>query len=187
MLQGARITLGLAAVLSGKGRELDRRHLLEQLKTAMESSVERVAMPRRFRFVDALPINAQGKVTESALLGLFSERPLRPEPTWTMRTPVQARLEMTIAPTLQVLEGHFPQTPVVPGVAQVDWAINWGRDAFGFKGNLTRVEVLKFQALMMPGHEVKLALDWNPEKSTLTFKFTSETATYSSGRVVLTA
>lgn len=187
VLQGARITLGLVAVLSAKGRELDRKHLLEQLKAAMESSVERVAIPRRFRFLDALPLNAQGKVTEYALSGLFTEHPLRPDPRWIIRTPVKASIELTIAPTLQVLEGHFPQTPVVPGVAQVDWAINWGREAFGFTGKLTRVEVLKFQALMMPRHEVKLALDWSAEKSTLTFKFTSETANYSSGRVVLTA
>jgi 3-hydroxymyristoyl/3-hydroxydecanoyl-(acyl carrier protein) dehydratase len=118
---------------------------------------------------------------------LFSDRPMRPDPNWATKTPVNAVLEMKISPALRVLEGHFPQTPVVPGVAQVDWAVNWAREAFGFKGNLARVEVLKFQALMMPGHEVKLALDWNPEKATVTFKYTSETATYSSGRVVLSA
>jgi hypothetical protein len=51
--------------------------------------------------------------------------------------------------------------------------------------NLLRVEVLKFQKLMQPGHKVALALDWNAEKTTLTFKFTAEKGTYSSGRVVL--
>jgi 3-hydroxymyristoyl/3-hydroxydecanoyl-(acyl carrier protein) dehydratase len=92
---------------------------------------------------------------------------------------------MIISPSLRVLDGHFPGTPVVPGVAQVDWAIGWGREAFGLTGTFTRLEVLKFQALMLPGHQVKLVLDWNAEKSTLTFKFSSETASFSSGRVVL--
>jgi hypothetical protein len=72
-------------------------------------------------------------------------------------------------------------------VAQVDWAVGWGREAFGFRGNLARLEVLKFQALMLPGHTVQLALDWNAERSTLTFKYTSKAVSYSSGRVVLTA
>jgi acyl-coenzyme A synthetase/AMP-(fatty) acid ligase len=184
VLQGARVTLGLAAVLSAAGHALERKHLLERLKTALENAVERVAIPRRFRFLDALPVNAQGKLTESALLTLFVDRPLKPDPVWTTHEPIRAVLEMTIGSTLQVLEGHFPEAAVVPGVAQLDWAINWGREAFGFTGHFVRMEVLKFQALMMPGHQVKLALDWNPERSTLTFKFTSETASYSSGRVV---
>ena len=184
VVQGARVTLGLAVVLSAEGRALDRKIVLERLKTALEGAVERVAIPRRFRFLDALPANAQGKVTEPALLALFEERPLRPQANWITHTPVHAVLEMKIGTTLAVLEGHFPQTPVVPGVAQLDWAINWGREAFGFTGTFVRMEVLKFQALMMPGHEVKLALDWNAERKTLTFKFNAETANYSSGRVV---
>lgn len=184
VVQGARVTLGLAAVLSALGRTLDRKHLLEQLKTALEGVVERVAIPRKFRFVDALPLNEQGKITEASLLALFVDRPMRPQAAWSHHTPIHAVLEMTIGSDLKVLEGHFVEVPVVPGVAQLDWAITWGREAFKFTGHLVRLEVLKFQALMMPGHEVKLALDWNPEKSTLIFKFASETARYSSGRAV---
>ncbi len=187
VVQGARVTLGLAAVLSASGRALDRKHLLDQLKAALEGVVERVAIPRKFRFVDALPLNEQGKVTEASLLALFLDRPMRPETVWSDHTPIHAVLEMTIGTDLKVLEGHFVEAAVVPGVAQLDWAINWGREAFKFTGHLVRLEVLKFQALMMPAHEVKLVLDWNPEKSTLTFKYTSETASYSSGRVVMSS
>ncbi len=184
VVQGARVTLGLAAVLSPAGRALDRKHLLEQLKTALEAAVERVAIPRRFRFVDELPLNEQGKITEAGILSLFVERPMRPDAVWSHHTPLHVVLEMNIGTDLKVLEGHFVEAPVVPGVAQLDWAINWGREAFKFTGHLVRLEVLKFQALMMPGHQVKLVLDWNPEKKTLTFKFTSELASFSSGRVV---
>ncbi len=185
VVQGARVTLGLAAVLSPTGLALDRRHLLEQLKAALECAVERVAIPRRFRFVDELPLNEQGKLTEAGVLSLFVERPMRPDAAWSHPTPLHAELELTIGTDLKVLEGHFVEAAVVPGVAQLDWAINWGREAFQFTGHLLRLEVLKFQALMMPGHRVKLVLDWNPEKKTLTFKFSSQTASYSSGRVVL--
>ncbi|MDP1825810.1 MAG: AMP-binding protein [Archangium sp.] len=213
VIEGARVTLGLVVVLTGQGRALERKDLVDQLKAALEVAVERVALPRRFRVVDALPVNAQGKVTEAALVSLFIEGPCLPlpegerggdranqptippgaigsahvagtDPKWLERTPTHAVLSMTISPSLRVLDGHFPGTPVVPGVAQLDWAVGWGREAFGFTGRFTRLEVLKFQALMLPGHQVKLVLDWNAERSTLTFKFTSETASYSSGRVV---
>ncbi len=187
VVQGARVTLGLAVVLTAEGRALERKQVIEQLKAALEVAVERVALPRRFRFLDALPVNSQGKITEAALASLFAEKAMRPEPRWIVRTPVHATLELSITAELRVLEGHFPEAAVVPGVAQLDWAINWGREVFGFTGQFARMEVLKFQALMMPGHEVKLSLDWNAERSTLTFKFSSDTANFSSGRVVLSA
>ncbi len=184
-LQGARVTLGLVGVPSAEGRALTRKQLVDRLKAALASTIERVALPRRFRFIDAMPLNEQGKLTEPRLAPLF--HPDRPDPTWTERTPHHATLELQITPALRVFDGHFPGTPVVPGVAQLDWAIGWGREAFGITGKFARMDVLKFQALMLPGHVVRLDLDWNTEKSTLTFKFTSAKGNYSSGRVVLSA
>lgn len=193
VLAGARVTLGLVGVLSAEGLTLERKELIDRVKGALEVAIERVAIPRRFRFVEVLPVNAVGKVSEASLSALFQASPLTPaggretvpNVKWTERTASHASLSLTVSSELEVLEGHFPQTPVVPGVAQLDWAINWGREVFGFAGKFTRLEVLKFQALMLPGHEVKLALDWNASRSTLTFKFTSSVASYSSGRVVL--
>jgi acyl-coenzyme A synthetase/AMP-(fatty) acid ligase/3-hydroxymyristoyl/3-hydroxydecanoyl-(acyl carrier protein) dehydratase len=185
-LEGARVTLGLVGVPT---RTLDRKELIDQLKAALEKAVERVALPRKFRFVEKLPTDDQGKVTAPRLLALFEDakKPLRPDARWVERTPIHAALAMTITPELKVLEGHFPEAPIVPGVAQLDWAISFARDQFTMPRALLRVEVLKFQKLMQPGHEVALTLDWNAEKTTLTFKFTAENGTYSSGRVVLAA
>jgi hypothetical protein len=52
---------------------------------------------------------------------------------------------------------------------------------------LARLEILKFQKLMLPGHVVDLSLDWNQAKHSLTFKFFAGETNYSSGKVVLTA
>lgn len=183
VLAGARVCLGLAGVPSAAGRQLSKKTLSDRLKAALEEKVERVALPRRFRFVDALPMNAQGKVTQSLLQGLFA--PERPDGVWQERSDNHAVLEMNIGTDLRVFDGHFPQTPIVPGIAQVDWAMSWGREAFSIKGHLLRIEVLKFQRLMRPGHRVRLALSWNAEKSTLTFKYTGAKAVYSSGKMVL--
>lgn len=181
-LQGLRLTLGLVGVLSAEGRALERKVIVERLKAALAGAIERVALPRKFRFVEALPVNEQGKTTEARLLPLFS--PERPAATWASRTATSAALSMSITRDLRVLDGHFPGTPVVPGVAQLDWAISWGREAFGFTGPLKRLDALKFQRLMLPGDEVQLELEWNAERSTLSFKFSSPRGAYSSGKVV---
>jgi acyl-coenzyme A synthetase/AMP-(fatty) acid ligase len=184
-LQGARITLGLVGVLTEAGKALTRKQLVDRLKAALTAAIELVALPRRYRFVDAMPLNDQGKLTDARLTPLFAAD--RPEPVWGDRTATHASLDFTITPTLRVLDGHFPGTPVVPGVAQLDWAIGWGREAFQIKGQLARMDAIKYQRLLLPGHEVHAELDWNPEKAQLTFKFTSPKGVYSSGKVVLSA
>lgn len=185
LLDGPRITVGLVGILSDAGRALSRKEVIEGLKTALQPKVERVAWPRRFRFVDELPLNAQGKVTEASLAVLFG--PERPPVTWLSRTAEQAFLELSIPSNLRVLDGHFPVAAVVPGVAQVDWAIAWGREVFPAGNRLQRMDALKFQALLRPGDRVKVQLDWNAAKSMLSFKFSSDNAAYSSGRVVLSS
>lgn len=185
LLDGARVTVGLVGVVSPRGAQLERKALIAALKETLENAVERVAWPRRFRFVDALPMNEQGKVTQGSLRALF--QPLRPEVQWLVREAERATLEMSITPDLRVFDGHFPEAPVVPGVAQVDWAIAWGKEAFGNLGRFVRLDALKFQALLRPGHTAQLSLEWNAEKRVLTFKYASASDVFSSGRVVWTA
>lgn len=182
---GHRTTLGLAGVPSARGAALARKELVDSLRAAIGEAVERVAIPRRFRFVESLPVDDQGKLTTPRLLMLFAlDRPIA---DWTERTATHAALTMTITPDLKVLDGHFPGTPIVPGVAQLDWAISFGRDQFPMPPKLARLEILKFQKLMLPGHVVELVLDWNETKHALTFKFFAGENNYSSGKVVFTA
>jgi 3-hydroxymyristoyl/3-hydroxydecanoyl-(acyl carrier protein) dehydratase len=139
-------------------------------------------VPRRFRFVEALPVDSQGKASQRALAQLFA--PERPVPQWLVRGPTQATLQVEISPGLRVLEGHFPDAPVVPGVAQLDWAIRWGQEVFCPAGEPSRVEVLKFQAPLLPGQRAELELGWSAATRTLTFRFAAQALTFSSGRVV---
>lgn len=185
---GHRTTLGLVGVPSSAGAALARKELVDRLRSAIAEAVERVAIPRRFRFVERLPVDDQGKVTTPRLLMLFA--PDRPTADWTERTAARAQLTLTITPELKVLDGHFPGAPIVPGVAQLDWAISFGREQFPLPAKLLRVEVLKFQKLMVPGHQVQLELNWAEPKQTLTFRYTTasgDAGVYSSGRVVLSA
>ncbi len=48
-----------------------RRELGESLKKALRTKVERVAVPRKFRYVDEIPVDAQGKRRQQALRELM--------------------------------------------------------------------------------------------------------------------
>ncbi len=186
VLADRRVELGAVGVPSAAGAALlatSKKALVDALRGHLKRAVELVALPRRFRFVAQLPVNAQGKVPQAALEVLFA--PERPAATWRERSPTQAVLECPITPGLRCLDGHFPATPIVPGVAQLAWALAFGREAFALPATVVRLDALKFQALLRPGLVATLELGWSPEKSTLSFKFSGEAAVYSSGRVTL--
>lgn len=159
-----------------------RRAFARLLHDALASAQDAVARPRRWRFIDALPMNAQGKVREADLRGLF--RPERPQPDWLSREETTADLEIVLDPELAVFDGHFPQIAILPGVAQLDWAVRWGREAFAMPPRFLRMENLKFQRVLRPGTRVRLHLEWLQAKSALVFRYESEHGPHASGRVI---
>jgi 3-hydroxymyristoyl/3-hydroxydecanoyl-(acyl carrier protein) dehydratase len=70
---------------------------------------------------------------------------------------------------------------VVPGVAQLEWAISFAREAFDLGGAFTGIDALKFQRIIAPGMAVMLHLEWRG--TTLAFRFESD-APHSSGRIL---
>lgn len=75
-LTGLRDEVGAVVVLSPKGSselQSQGKHAIHQaLREAAAARVERVGAPRRFRFVDAMPLNAQGKIEQRTLESLFA-------------------------------------------------------------------------------------------------------------------
>ena len=178
--------LAVAAVPTAGGwqalQSQGKRALNERLRARLLESVERIALPRRFRYVAALPVNSQGKSTEALLGALF--RPRMPPAQWLQRDPAQARVALDVTPELAVFDGHFPGLPVLPGVAQLDWAIEFARTCFALPGRFVRAEALKFQRPVFPGMTLELQLDWRADATQLTFEFSSPAGVHSGGRVV---
>lgn len=186
VIEGGRVVVGVVAVPTAEGRAVlqkGKKALVDVLKAQLQDTVERVALPRRFRFVDELPVNEQGKTTDAAVTNVLS--PLVPQATWVERSPTRASLTFEVDPSLRVLEGHFVEAAIVPGVAQLDWAITWAGEVFGCGDKTQRLDAIKFQALVLPGQQLRVDLEWNAEKSTLTFRYLRGATPCSSGRVVL--
>ena len=75
MLEQPRVQLGAAIELSAQGVQQLEQHgklaLNNQLKNHLLSQFERVTLPRRWRYPDTLPLNAQGKRVHANMLSLF--------------------------------------------------------------------------------------------------------------------
>ncbi len=167
------------ALLASDGKPAFSR----RLRALLAESTERVALPRRWRFVDALPANAQGKTTEAALARLFAA-PSLPLTRVVEQSDARLVLELSIPGDLVYFDGHFIASPVLPGVTQVDWVIHYGRQHFAIVGAFLRLEAVKFQRVIQPGRPVRLELDWRAEKQSLAFRLASDVGQHASGRVV---
>jgi acyl-CoA synthetase (AMP-forming)/AMP-acid ligase II len=163
-----------------------------RLRTALAATVELVALPRRWRYLDQMPVNAQGKTTLAALLALLDDagvdrRPRLPEVRELERAGDRVVLEVTAPSNLYYFDGHFDVAPILPGVVQVDWAIHYGRRYFPLPAIFKGINALKFQQVIQPAQPVRLELTHDAVKGSLQFRYASDAGQHSSGRVMLLA
>ncbi|WP_247269325.1 MULTISPECIES: acyl-CoA synthetase family protein [Pseudomonas] len=190
VVQENRAVLGALLVLSDAGLfalcEHGRRSLTEALRKHLSQHCEALALPRRWRLVRQLPLNSQGKLPQADIEALLlAPRPKAPEVLEQVETDGEWSLQLGVPPDLAYFSGHFPKAPVLPGVVQVEWALNLGRHLLNLSGKFAGMEVLKFQQLVRPGDEIQLHLRFDPERGKLYFAYRNDTATCSSGRILL--
>lgn len=186
--QRQRLAAFVVATKSGKDQLAKRgklalnRCLLEHL----DGFVEALAFPRRWRYLDALPVDAQGKTTHALLTALLDERPRSPQLRLLERAEFRVELEVIAPANLYYFDGHFSQAAVLPGVVQVDWAIQIGREHFALPKEFRAIHALKFQHIISADMAVKLELIYEPLKASLSFRYFSADRQHASGRILFT-
>ena len=98
----------------------------------------------------------------------------------------RAELLIGLPAALLCFQGHFPGTAILPGIAQVHWAVSWGVELLGVHGAFAGMDQIKFFLPVRPGDELTLLLEWSEGKSLLIFKYALGGRTVSSGRVRFT-
>lgn len=185
--------IGCALELSAAGQlklaELGRRETGKQLRQALQPFFATVHLPKRWRFVDTIPVDAQGKRTQDVLQPLFGSPSGTPKSMPEIRASEVAdnrvSLELRVPPDLAYLDGHFPGMPVVAGVVQLHWLTTWAGNYLRTPPHVAGIEVLKFHRMLGPGALFSAKLEWEPERQTLTFRLFKREQTYTSGRLLL--
>lgn len=192
VVQDKRAAIGALVALNDVGlhalRNQGRRAVTDSLRQHLSPHCIALALPRRWRLVRHLPLNAQGKLPQAVLEQvLHAPRTLLPEVVSQTEQEGEWSLEIDVPLDLAHFSGHFPQTPILPGVVQIDWALNLARELLELPPRFSGMEVLKFQQLARPGDRLQLQLRFDAERGKLYFSYRNGEAACSSGRILLQA
>ncbi len=196
LLKRHRESVGVAAVLSESGvtalQDLGRHGFNRQLRDWLRQEFEPVTLPRLWRYVAALPADAQGKVQQDRLRALFTapaQGILPLQRAVSRLSEVDVRFELYVDPGLTCFEGHFPAVPVVPGVVLIGWADQLAREQLDLPPQTGEVRQLKFSQPVQPGAWLLLHLEYQKRRNMLAFRYTraDDGAPVASGQLGLIA
>lgn len=124
-------------------------------------------VPKRFRIVEELPRNEQGKVLAADVSRLLDCH----------------EVKLSFSGDEMFFQGHFPGSPILPGVVQLSLAVERARRLYGIEGSLKMVKKMKFVHVIEPRHEVVLRLERKGERE-VAYVITEGDATCASGILV---
>lgn len=74
---------------------------------------------------------------------------------------------------LDYFNGHFRTQPILPGIVQILWAVEFGRTLLSVRGDFKSLAGLKFMRLIQPGESLILHLNYQADAHELYFEYQS--------------
>ena len=146
--------------------------LSREMRRALAGRLEPSERPKHWRFC-AIPLDRHGKRLQSALRAVFDPAPHKTLGRGTVMrvAPDSAEIRIEFTPDMIWFEGHFPEQPVLPGIAQVHMATLWAERVWNWKSTFGNLSQLKFRRVMQPGDIALLHLVRFPERQRLKFAY----------------
>ena len=104
-----------------------------------------------------------------------------PEICTAERTTNGIVLVLMVRPTLKCFDGHFEGCPLLPGVVQINWAIEFSRTQLDCHGAFRALHAVKFMRVIQPDTVVTLKLELDRERHALTYEYQIDGQTCSVG------
>ena len=187
-IQGNRIETAIVLQLSDEGQaclhQSGRNTVIKSFRDILAEHLESVVLPRRWRFIEQMPFNQQGKLPLENLQSLFEKEEARwPQIIDQHLVDGQLTMHCYIPPQLIYFDGHMEGRPILPGIVQLHWAESFGRQLLSVSGRFKCLEVVKFQNVILPHYEVKISLNFNESTGKLSFCYESDRGVHSRGRI----
>jgi len=197
-LEEKRQYLAAAVAFNDKGKErfagLAKHEINTFWRDYLLQYFENTVIPKKWRYLEALPVNAQGKKQKDDIKLLFAGEQgaggtagfdSLGSVTVIEKTENSVSMEFSIPDSSPYFDGHFPGFAILPAVAQTELVLRFASRYLGTGVGLSEIRRIKFTSLVRPCAPLLLKLAKN--KNTLSFTISSpggETV-YSAGTVTL--
>jgi acyl-CoA synthetase (AMP-forming)/AMP-acid ligase II len=159
--------------------------LIRRLRKVLAGWFEPVLLPRKWLFVNTIPLTKQGKIDQPLLKSLLDfDSQKFPQALHLQTMADEIQLGLKVLKELAYFPDHFASYPILPGVVQLAWVEHFGKLFFVMDRPFSHLEVIKFTQVIQPGDELTLSLNWKASSGKLYFNFSSDRGTHSSGRMV---
>lgn len=189
-LSGKRQYLGAVIVLSEEGGKRfsgsEKKEINAHFHAHLSRYLEGAVIPKKWRFVAAIPRNAQDKVARADLEALF----LKGDGIAVSSVTVSGdAVTVSFIPeaTSVFFDGHFPEYRLLPGVVQCDLAMRFCAEHLGSALAITGIPRMKFKKPIEPGECVVFSGSFDRDRARITFSFrdAASGASFSEGTIVL--
>ena len=195
-LSGKRQYTAAAIVLNQKGKEKFLGASMFQknsfFKKELSKFLENVVIPKKWRYAESFAQDAQGKIKRQEIEALFNSKPrenyqIKSISLETSENNEKKMLAKIVFPKCSdFFDGHFPQFPLLPAVAQVDTVIRISNKYLNSPINLKKISKIKFTLPILPDAEMSLRICSLEKEGRLNFEFFSEqNKKHSSGTIII--
>ncbi|HNY22244.1 MAG TPA: AMP-binding protein, partial [Treponemataceae bacterium] len=191
-LTGKRQYLGAVVALSDEGKAFfagkEKREINDFFRGHLAHYLENTVIPKKWRFVEALPRDSQDKLKRADITALFGKTP-DVRTLSLSKTEKGLSIELSIASTSVYFDGHFPSFKLLPAVVQFDLVMEYAAEHLGLSPKITSIKRVKFRKPIQPETKLALTIDYDRDADRLTFNYADAESgkAYSEGTIQLEA
>jgi len=177
LLEGRRQYLAAVLIPSRETAESiarsGRKDMISKLRSYLAAYFPAVTIPRKWRFIEEFPVDTQSKIRQSDLKALFKPHVDNLDYSIVYLNPAERQLKcyLIFSSDHPFFQGHFPQTPILPGVAQVFATMMIARNHLDLPEGFRTISRLKFHQPIFPDNPLSLEITINQAYDKLVYTF----------------
>lgn len=193
-MAGKRQYLAAAIALNYEGKEhfknAQKLEMNKFFRNFLAQYLELTVIPKRWRYPEELPQDAQGKIKTADIKALFDD--VKPEENENFKIinvdkqDSKVVVEMEVPETSDYYNGHFEEFKLLPAVVQIDFVMKFANKYLDASLKMQKIQRTKFMNPIFPNTPVLLNIDYDVEKAKLNFSYVDkEGKKYSNGCINL--